>query len=62
MEETALKSLKSIGISAKIVTGLIILGVAATIYKNYYELKKTKLQIKFIEQELDLIKNQLLNA
>ncbi len=47
------KLLKSIGISAKIATGFIVLGAFATLYRNYYELRKTKMQIKLLKKELE---------
>jgi hypothetical protein len=62
VDDKSLKSLKSLGISARIATGLLLLGVVATIYKGYYEMKKTKLQIKLIQSELDMIKKGISGA
>lgn len=56
------KSLKALGVSAKIATGLIFLGVMATLYKNYYEMKKTKLQIKLMTFELNKINKEKVGA
>ena len=46
------KSLKSLGISAKIATIFIGVGVLANIYSKYYELKRNKLEIKLLKNEL----------
>lgn len=38
-------SLKSVGISAGVISVLMIIGVGAFLYKNYLEMEKIKLQI-----------------
>jgi hypothetical protein len=47
------RTLRVLGISAKLATGIIILGALAAIYKSYYELKLTRLQLEKIEKELE---------
>lgn len=49
MEE---KLLKSIGISAKIAAGFIIAFAVGSIYRNYHELIKTKMEIKLLRKKL----------
>jgi len=55
MGEKEVKSLmKVVGISATVVGGLVIVGVVFVAYKNYFDLKKTKLEILKLKRQLGL--------
>jgi len=55
MGDKEVKSLmKVIGISATVVGGLVIVGVVFVAYKNYFDLKKTKLEILKLKRQLGL--------
>lgn len=45
------KALKKIGVSAGIVTGIMVLFFASMMYKNYLDTKKTRLEIKKLNKE-----------
>jgi hypothetical protein len=46
-------TLKVLGISAKIATGFIIVGIIFTGYKNYIEIRRTRLQIELLKKQLE---------
>ena len=46
------KLLRILGISAKIATGIILLGVGFAAYRNFVELERTRLQIKLLKRKL----------
>jgi hypothetical protein len=46
------KTLRVLGVSAKIATGVIVAGVLFAAYRNYFEMRKTRLQIKFLKKQL----------
>lgn len=53
MDEQSIKSaLKAVGISSAIITVVVVGGVAVMAYRNYFEIKLTKLQIAELEKAL----------
>lgn len=46
------KDLKAIGVSASIVGIVVIVAAGFGAYKNYIELKKTRLEIKVLQKQL----------
>lgn len=53
MNDQQIKSIvRVLGVSASVVTGILVAGFGLYVYRNYVELKKSKLQIKILEREL----------
>lgn len=46
--------LKAAGITAGVITFGLGLGLALTAYKNYYEVRKCKLEIKVLKEKLNI--------
>jgi hypothetical protein len=55
MNEQQIKSLvKILGISASVLSGVIVVGFGFYLYRNFIELEKSKLQIKVLKRDLGI--------